>query len=748
MPELVLLALLVVTLPLAAWTIGFVYAFFNRRLPSWYDKLATGAVGGSLAISIYMMVAYVILGSSEGIQEAATWSMNWFTIGDVTGDVANARPFILDFDVAVDNITVIMFTVVSIVAFLVHLYSQSYMEHEDRYPRFFFYLSLFTFSMLACVCTSNLLMLFIFWELVGVCSYFLIGFFIKKRSAGDAAKKAFVTNRIGDACFMGGIFLIYSVLSEYWPAEGVLSFEKIWESVGLLGASAGPWIGHETELTIAGLLIFMGCVTKSAQFPLHIWLPDAMEGPTPVSALIHAATMVVAGVYMIVRMFPLMAGEGYLSGDYFSSPTLMVIALTGGITALFAGTIALAQTDLKKGLAYSTCSQLGYMVLAVGVGSIGAAMFHLFTHAFFKACLFLGSGSVIHSVHSQEMEDMGGLRHKMPKTHLTFLISCLAIAGTPFLSGFMSKEAILGQAAAFGVFKGAWWAWAPFALGGITAFLTAFYMFRLYWLTFWGKPGNQEKYDHAHESPWKMTVPLQVLAVLAVIAAGFATPVKPEYTGGHWFQDRVNDQTIVNNLMTRDAATVEAKAAFATQAVHMVHHHDAVETQGSVPAVVEEFHHDFHAVHYPLLFGSLVAVVFGIFGSMYFFVKKRGTDFVAKIPPLVEYRRVLQNLYFVDWFYCNRVVPTFKDAAEATLRFDQRVVDGIVNGAARLGRDLCWFAGQIDKYVVDGAVNGAGTLALACGTMFRGMVNGRIQDYVKFTAVCMGVLFLWVLATG
>ena len=553
--------------------------------------------------------------------------------------------------------------------------------------------------MLACVAVSNLLMLFIFWELVGVCSYFLIGFFFLKKSAGDASKKAFVVNRIGDGAFMGGIFLVYSVLSKAAPGENVLSFSAIWESVALLGSDAGPWYGNEGLLMLAGFLIFGGCISKSAQFPLHIWLPDAMEGPTPVSALIHAATMVVAGVYMIVRMFPLMAGAGYLEGNYFESPVLLTIAIVGGITALFAGTIALVQSDLKKGLAYSTCSQLGYMVMAVGVGSIGAAMFHLFTHAFFKACLFLGSGSVIHAVHSQEMEDMGGLKKKMPHTRMTFLISCFAIAGTPFLSGFMSKEAILGQASAYGLQVGQIWAWIPFAFGAITAFLTAFYMFRLYWLTFEGEPGDQDKFDHAHESPPKMVMPLYALAFLAVISAGFATPFGAEHTGGHWFPNRVNDKVIVKDFMEG----VENSTAFANQRVHLVHHHDAVKLPPPAPGAaprrdyVDEFHHNFHAVHYPLLGMSAIAVLFGIFGSYFFFVRKRGVDYVGELPPLVEYRRVLQNLYFVDWVACERVVPTAKDVADGFARFDKKVVDGIVNGVAKVfGKDLGWFIGRVD----------------------------------------------------
>lgn len=734
MPTIVSLGMILVALPLAAWTAGFLYAAKNRRLPSWYDKLATASILGSLAIALFMFARYVL--GSDLVAEP--WAFNWLTIG-----AGGPQPFVLDFDVAIDNITIIMFVVVTIVSSLVHIYSQSYMHDEDRYPRFFLHLSLFSFSMLACVLSANLLFLFIFWELVGVCSYFLIGFFFLKKSAGDASKKAFVVNRVGDACFMAGIFLVYSTLSKYWPGEGVLSFARIWESIGLLGQGAGPWAGEQGSLVAAGLLIFMGCVSKSAQFPLHIWLPDAMEGPTPVSALIHAATMVVAGVYMVVRMFPLMAGEGYLAGDYFGSPVLFAIACIGGITAIFSGTIALVQTDLKKGLAYSTCSQLGYMVLAIGCGSITAAMFHLFTHAFFKACLFLGSGSVIHAVHSQEMSDMGGLRKKMPVTHWTFLISCLAIAGTPFFSGFMSKEAILGQAAGYGFMVGQWFGYIPLALFVATAFLTGFYMFRLYWLTFWGPPGDRHRYEHAHESGPRMAWPLRILAVLAVVSAGVATPLGASALGGHWFQNKVNDETIVKNLMVERAVSDEARAAFAAQSVHLVHHHEA--PAGASPVVLR-FHEHVHGLHYWLLMLSLVMVIFGVGASWFFFVKHRGRDFLAGIQPLVMYRKLLANLYYVDWFICRPVVATFKELANAMFAFDKKVIDGAVNFSARFfGRDLGWFVGMVDGKVVDGAVNGVGAVALSFGNLFRGMVTGRIQDYVKFTMLCMGVLLLWAL---
>ncbi|MCA9321519.1 MAG: NADH-quinone oxidoreductase subunit L, partial [Planctomycetes bacterium] len=428
----ILLALLITALPLGAFVIQ---VFFGRFLPRQGDWLPTSAVATGLAMSVYLLITEVF-GSTHGITDPYFWEMNWLTLGQTT-------PFVLNFEVMVDNLTIVMLNVVTLVSFLVHLFSTGYMHGEERYNRFFAYLALFTFSMLGLIITSNLLFLFIFWELVGLCSYLLIGFYFQKDSAAAACKKAFLTNRVGDTGFFVGIMMIFVVV-------GSFSFPDIYDSVrqGLWQ----PWL-----LAVAGVLMFTGAVSKSAQFPLHVWLPDAMEGPTPVSALIHAATMVAAGVYMICRMFPFLAGwdagageAAMLTGNYFESDALFVVAIVGGITAIFAATIAVAQFDIKKVLAYSTVSQLGYMVVGVGVGSMSAAMFHLMTHAMFKACLFLGSGSIIHAMHhEQDMRKMGGLRKKLPITYITFLVATLALCGVPFFSGMISKEAVLTQAYAY-----------------------------------------------------------------------------------------------------------------------------------------------------------------------------------------------------------------------------------------------------------------------------------------------------------
>jgi NADH-quinone oxidoreductase subunit L len=772
MPQPVQLALIVLLLPLGAFAIELLHALFLRRMPSWSDKLSTAAMFGSLGISLYLLATQV-LAHPHGIEDAAQWSMPWMQIGSST-------PLRIDFGILIDNLTVVMLVVVTGVSALVHLYSTSYMHGEKRYSRFFAYLSLFTFSMLGLVITSNLLILFMFWELVGVCSYFLIGFYIEKKSAGDASKKAFITNRVGDACFMLGIMIVFAVLSKTMAGQDVLSFQRIYQSIGELGAGQGPWISDRALLTAAGILVFMGCVSKSAQFPLHIWLPDAMEGPTPVSALIHAATMVAAGVYLIARMFPLIAGEGYLTGDYFHGTPLLVIALVGGFTSLFAGSIALVQQDLKKGLAYSTVSQLGYMAMAVGVGSVTGGMFHLFTHAFFKACLFLGAGSVIHAVHSQFMGDMGGLKKKMPVTYWTFLVSTLAIAGVPLFSGFLSKEMVLTASLAWAnLHEGSLVHKLPFIFAALTAILTAFYMFRMIWLTFFGKgawekaaePHGREAYgtarvedmshhgvvhgghapghahdDHQghepHESPWPMTTALVILGALAVISAGIAIPGAP---GSQWFEHRVSDERLVKELMVKTPAVDEAaRRVFLAQVVHDPH----ASVGAGAPAIVNEYREAWHHAHVPVLLVSGIAILFGIGGSWWFFMKNRGKDYVSPIAPLRSIRTALVNLWYVDAFFVRGVAPFVMRIVRASFAFDKWVIDALVNAAAWVTALISRISGSIDEHGVDGAVRGTGAAVMEGGQLARRMVTGRIQDYVKYTVLGLIVLLILVRMLG
>ena len=406
----------------------------------------------------------------------------WLAIGEIQ----------LTVGFEVNQLNALMLVIVSLVSFLVHTYSAGYMKGDDRFSVYYAYLGLFTFAMLGLVLSPNLLQTYIFWELVGVGSFLLIGFYFYKEEAKQAAKKAFIMTRIGDVGLLIGMILLF------WQV-GSFEYDEIFQAV-----SDGSF--PKGMITLTAILIFIGAVGKSGQFPLHTWLPDAMEGPTPVSALIHAATMVAAGVYLVAAVFPLFEA---------SEAALMTVAIVGAITAIFAATIALVQTDIKRVLAYSTISQLGYMMLALGTAGYVAGVFHLTTHAFFKALLFLAAGSVIHAVHTQDIEKMGGLWKKLPKTGLLFLIGTMAISGVPLLSGFFSKDEILIST---------WNAGHPvlFTLAVITAFLTAFYMFRLFFMVFMGKSRGEQ--NEVHESPTIMILPMTVLAFLAIFAGYINTP--------------------------------------------------------------------------------------------------------------------------------------------------------------------------------------------------------------------------------
>src|SRR3989339_1532207 len=478
---LINICVVILFLPLIGFT---TVVLLGKRIPKLY-LLEVAILGIALLLSIIVTYAKLSFYNTKDIIAAFTW----ITMGNAPSPGAIS----IELGFKIDNITVLMLLVVNLISFLVHVFSIEYMRGDRLYTRYFAYLGIFTFSMLGIVLTHNLLMMYIFWELVGLSSYLLIGFWYEKKSASDAAKKAFIVNRVGDIGMFLGILILFLTYNTF-------SFDTIFSQIsgGVL-----PF-GTETGLTIAGLLIFCGAIGKSAQFPLHVWLPDAMEGPTPVSALIHAATMVAAGVYLVARVFPMFTPDAFL-----------FIACFGLITLFLTATIALAQNDIKKVLAYSTCSQLGYMIMGLGVGGYTAGLAHLTTHAAFKACLFLGSGSVIHAVHSQDIQEMGGLRKKMPITFVTFLIATLAISGVPGFSGFYSKDMILAAALEFGM-KSANPLHMIFFVGALfTAGLTAFYMFRLVILTFFGAPKDHHKFDHAHESPPSMWIPLVILAGLS-----------------------------------------------------------------------------------------------------------------------------------------------------------------------------------------------------------------------------------------
>ena len=500
-----------VLIPLIPLTVFLLLGIFHRKIkPAVSGYIGVLGIATSAILSLYTAYQYFfVYGKVDGIYQTFIERTVWMNFTDTLH---------IDMGLLIDPISVMMLVVVSIVSLMVHIYSRGYMKGDDGYTKYFSFLGLFSFSMFALVLATNLFQFYIFWELVGISSYLLIGYYFTKPSAVAAAKKAFVVTRFADLGFLIGILVV-----GYYT--GTYDFETLNDPEGsaILNWASSSFMGLSI-LTWALLLIFMGGAGKSAMFPLHIWLPDAMEGPTPVSALIHAATMVVAGVYLVARLFPMF----YFIEEGFA---LNIVAFVGAFSSLFAAVIAITQTDIKRVLAYSTMSQIGYMMLALGVSGFDghegvgymASMFHLFTHAMFKALLFLCAGSVIHAVHSNYLKDMGGLRKYMPITNITFLIAALAIAGIPPFAGFWSKDEIL--VAAFEHNK------LIYYVGVFVAGLTAFYMFRIYFGIFWGK---ETKYENApHESPVSMTLPLIVLAMLSVIGGfiPFSEFISPDKAG-------------------------------------------------------------------------------------------------------------------------------------------------------------------------------------------------------------------------
>ncbi|NBW95199.1 MAG: NADH-quinone oxidoreductase subunit L [Planctomycetia bacterium] len=663
----------------------------------------------------------------------------------------------------IDALTVLMFVVVTFIATCIHVYASGYMhdelhdvtDHEvhlsggghlhrpGRFPRFFQALSLFCFSMLGIVIAGNLAMVFIFWELVGICSWFLIGFYYERKSASTAANKAFIVNRVGDFGMLIGLMALWGALgtlhfadsqaidgdvarpglfSLVRPAagghairvpDGMVKFAaaaevaktppaevagKIedWRSMGL-----GRWL-----LLIAGVGIFCGCVGKSAQFPLFVWLPDAMEGPTPVSALVHSATMVAAGVYLVGRFYPVLTPD-----------VLLVIAYVGAITLFIAATIALVATDIKRVLAYSTVSQLGYMMLALGVGGWAAGLFHLVTHAFFKSLLFLCSGSVIHACHTNDMRKMGGLARVMPWTAGTMLVGCLAIigAGVPFvigLSGYYSKDAILAQALAFSRANPAHSILFVAVAGG--AFLTAFYMFRLWFMTFAGEPRDHHVAEHAHESPAVMVAPLVVLAVLAVVA-GWTLP------GGFGLPNLLEQARPVGTAEGMTGGFAFGELVFPAE--HLSHE-GAVHVTATLTAFATAAAGVALAALMYLLRIISPAVVATIFKPAYTFLAGRW--------------------YFDELYHAMFVVPALAVANLAS-GTDRGVIDRIIDGLAWTARQLAGVDAWIDRTLVDGLVNATAAATWNAGIELKKLQTGHLRQYVMFIVV--GTVALFVLAS-
>jgi NADH-quinone oxidoreductase subunit L len=701
----------------------------------------------------------------------------------------------------IDALTLAMFAMVTLVATCIHVYSFGYMHEElhevtdpqvtlangrhlkrrGRFHRFYQYLSLFCFSMLGLVLSGNIAMVFVFWELVGICSYLLIGFYIERRSACNAANKAFIVNRVGDFGMLVGLMAVWGGLGTFAFGDlpdaqgriqpGIFSMvrpasashaltvpdgmvrlaakvqiEAIYRQTArpsgagvAARANGGPAGSHDGSvssggharnaaeaqiaahlsgwrkagygyglLVIAGLGIVCGCMGKSAQVPLHVWLPDAMEGPTPVSALIHAATMVAAGVYLVGRFYPV-----------FTPEVLLVIACVGCATLAIAATIAITATDIKRVLAYSTVSQLGYMMLALGVGGWVAGLFHLFTHAFFKALLFLCSGSVIHACGTNEMTEMGGLRKKMPWTAYTMLTGCLAIsgAGVPLLgiglSGYYSKDSILAQAYLFGHANGSWIALFWVAAAG--AVVTAFYMFRLWYMTFAGEPKNQHVYEHAHESPRVMYGPLVVLAVMAVIAAWRLPLTNLSLTG-----------------VLEQARPVGLEEPFASGAFW--------------PSVAVPLEHLSHApaVHVPVSLIAFLAALTGfVLATLFYGLRLLDAEKVRRAAAPVY--AFLRAKWYFDELYAWLFIRPVLAIAIAAAWFDRHVIDGLADGLARLARVGAVLDDFIDRYFVDGAVNLLATLIFGLGLRLRALQSGRLRQYVML--IVIGTVALFILTT-
>jgi len=661
--------------------IGFIILiFFGKRLPRQGDWFASATITVSLLLSLYLLITKLTTIPAD----AVSTSLTWVTIGSLDIEVG----------IMIDNLAAVMLVVVTLISALVHFFSMGYMKGDVRYSRYFATLGLFSFSMLGIVITNSLLLMYVFWELVGISSYLLIGHWYEKKSASNAANKAFIVNRIGDFGMFLGIMILFISFATF-------SFEGIF---GAIESGALPF-GSEGWLTAAGLLIFCGAVGKSAQFPLHVWLPDAMEGPTPVSALIHAATMVAAGVYLVARVFPMLTADA-----------LLVIAYIGAITALIAATIAVTQFDIKKVLAYSTISQLGYMIMALGVGAYTAGFMHLVTHAAFKAGLFLGAGSVIFAMHkslhdlndhktdAQDIRNMGGLKSKMPITYATFLVFTLAISGIPFTSGFLSKDEILAGSLAFSSINGHWL--LP-VIGFAVAGLTAFYMFRLLLLTFHGKPTDSKRIEGISESPLVMTVPLIILATISLFVFYSFNPFGA--ADGWFFAAIERPMSIVPELLQ--------------------------------PASNALFHDVLHDVHGTAMTLSILIAAAGILMAFaVYHWKKISSDTLAQKAGVLYHGA--SNLWYFDEIYNRVFVNGLFLLTKISQWFDTYIIDAIVNGTAVVARGISTVSGWIDTNIVDGLVNATATTADRAGGLLSHVQTGRLQTYLVYIVFSFLVLFI------
>jgi len=716
---LINLALAVLLLPLAGFAM---LIFFGKAIPR-RDLFETGIMFVALGLSIFIMIEKVFVLSVPRID----MTIRWIDLGLL----GSTQGFVLDVGIAIDNLSAIMLVVVTLISALVHMFSLGYMKGDVRYSRYYAYLGLFSFSMLGIVLSNNILMMYIFWELVGICSYLLIGHWYEKKSAADAGKKAFIVNRVGDVGFFIGIMILFTQLH-------TVLFKGIFSGIAD-GQLSDAW------LTAAGILIFCGAVGKSAQFPLHVWLPDAMEGPTPVSALIHAATMVAAGVYLVARVYPMFTGDA-----------LTVIAYIGVITAFISATIAITQNDIKKVLAYSTISQLGYMIMGLGVGAYSAGFFHLVTHAAFKAGLFLGAGSVIYAMHhEQDMRQMGGLRKKMPITYWCFVIFSLSIAGIPFTSGFLSKDSILAGAFAYGRLSGNYL--IPIVAYAVV-FLTAMYMFRLIIMTFHGEPRDQHKFEHAKESPAVMTIPLIVLASLSLFFFYSLNPFdpekgwipqaveRPESVAPGWQQrtwDIIKIQEITRlhpNLGGSSAVTGQGETG-STGQLQANNNVSPFEVQpGDIVNNTTPYEIILGEVRYPGLELSLSMAVMGILAAFVIYQWKKidAGKLKESVKPVYTF---LSNKWYFDELYGATVVGGTVAFSRMLAWFDNNVIDGIVNGAATVTRLGSSLSGWFDNNVVDGLVNFSAWFTGLLGRETRRIQTGKVQTYIVFALLGAIIIF-------
>jgi len=704
----------IMLLPLLAFAIN---VFIVKRFTTIAVALSCFAIIGSFFFSFRIFGDFLSTYSSGYYIHKV---FNWFDLSYGTSI------FKVDMGIYIDNMTSVMLLMVTGVASLIHIFSTYYMHDDARYGRFFVYLSLFTSAMLGLVLSDNLLSVFIFWELMGFCSYSLIGFYYEKEEAGNASLKAFMTTRVGDVFFLLGILATWSVV-------GNVTFVDIYSAIAS-GAFANQFVLGLPLVTFIGICIFLGTVGKSAQFPLQIWLPDAMMGPTPCSALIHAATMVAAGVYLSLRIFPILEVGGLLT----------MVSYIGAITAFGAATIALIQTDIKAVLAFSTISQLGYMVLGIGVGAYNPAFMHLVTHAVFKACLFLAAGSVIHSLHVQEMPRMGGLRKKLPFTFLAMLLCTFAIAGFPFFSGFVSKDRILGDALVAASHNAV--LWPVVILGFSAALLTAFYMFRMMFLTFFGTPRDQDLYDHAHTEhlKWNQNIPLLILAVftLGLFYSGSLTGQKivkvfPIDKGLEWFETLITEPKpeLFKNYKSEPLTIGSSATSLVDKSLFPQTSYDPSHGLSE-----DEAHH----VHHMHMIGAILSIIIAFAGCFLAYLMYISKTYNPGwwVNNFSGWVKALKNRYYFDDLYIKGFIGKMMlPMNRALAQFDLGIYDRyIVDGQAAVARFFYRCSNWFDMWVVDRAgVDGTALSVRVMNVILRSIQTGKIQYSILILIIVLAV---------